>query len=152
MELLFKRTTDRGATWVSQSSGMTERLVGVSFTDAETGTAVGYYGIILRTTTGEVTWVKGDPSAKSGIPNHSGLAQDYPNPFNPSTTNEVRELVSVAASRFMPLRTVGWDVAVAEDGPRLIEGNAWYDPPPVVQGVGIDAIKKALDRALEGSG
>jgi hypothetical protein len=34
---------------------MTERLVGVSFTDAETVTAVGYYGTILRTITGEVT-------------------------------------------------------------------------------------------------
>lgn len=73
---------------MSQSSGMTERLVGVSFTDAETGTAVGYYGTILRTITGEVTWVKDDPSAKGGIPNHFGLAQNYPNPFNPSTTIE----------------------------------------------------------------
>ncbi|MGB6033029.1 MAG: sugar-transfer associated ATP-grasp domain-containing protein, partial [Bacteroidota bacterium] len=63
--------------------------------------------------------------------------------------NGVRELVSSAASRFMPLRTVGWDVAVTDDGPRLIEGNAWYDPPPVVQGVGIDAIVKALRCDLE---
>ena len=65
--------------------------------------------------------------------------------------NEVRELVSSAAARFMPLRTVGWDVAVTEDGPRLIEGNAWYDPPPVVQGLGIDTIMRALQYDLEDS-
>jgi hypothetical protein len=32
-------------------------LLGVSFTDANTGTAVGYYGTILHTTDGGVTWV-----------------------------------------------------------------------------------------------
>ena len=58
--------------------------------------------------------------------------------------NDVRELVSLAASLFSPLRTVGWDIAVVEKGPLLVEGNAWYDPPPVLQGLGIDAVMKAL--------
>jgi hypothetical protein len=65
--------------------------------------------------------------------------------------DEVRDLVSVAASRFLPHRTVGWDVAVTDEGPRLIEGNAWYDPPPVVQGLGIDAVVRALQDDLRES-
>ena len=53
------RTDDGGATWVTQASGTTENLWGVSFTDANTGTAVGGDGTILRTTTG------GDPAARA---------------------------------------------------------------------------------------
>jgi photosystem II stability/assembly factor-like uncharacterized protein len=42
---------------VAQDSGTTKYLYGVSFTDANTGTAVGSYGTILRTTDGGATWV-----------------------------------------------------------------------------------------------
>ena len=44
--------------WVSQSSAATTRsLEDVSFADANTGTAVGDDGTILRTTNGGNTWV-----------------------------------------------------------------------------------------------
>jgi photosystem II stability/assembly factor-like uncharacterized protein len=46
------RTTDGGATWTPQASGTTNILHGVSFVDANTGTAVGDSGTILRTDTG----------------------------------------------------------------------------------------------------
>jgi photosystem II stability/assembly factor-like uncharacterized protein len=46
------RTTDGGVTWTAQSSGTINFLFGVSFTDANTGTAVGGFGTILHTTTG----------------------------------------------------------------------------------------------------
>ena len=39
-----------------------------------------------------------------------------------------RELVLRAARLFLPLRTIGWDVAIASDGPILMEGNAFWDP------------------------
>ncbi len=42
--------------WFSQSSGTTNTLNGVSFTDANTGTAVGNVGTILRTTNGGALW------------------------------------------------------------------------------------------------
>ena len=44
------QTRDGGTTWVAQDSGTTKTLYGVSFTDANTGTAVGNDGTILRTT------------------------------------------------------------------------------------------------------
>ena len=56
-------------------------MTGVSFTDANNGTAVGWYGTILRTTNGGV-FVK---QISSEIPEGFSLYQNYPNPFNPIT-------------------------------------------------------------------
>jgi len=39
-----------------------------------------------------------------------------------------RQLVERAAHLFLPLRTIGWDVALTANGPVLMEGNAWWDP------------------------
>jgi len=55
------KTMDGGRTWVVQTNagGMTNRLFGVSFVDANTGTAVGaigLWGTILRTTDGGAAW------------------------------------------------------------------------------------------------
>ncbi|MGF1611954.1 MAG: sugar-transfer associated ATP-grasp domain-containing protein [Kiloniellales bacterium] len=38
------------------------------------------------------------------------------------------ELARRAARHFLPLLTVGWDIAVTPEGPLLIEGNASWDP------------------------
>ena len=38
--------------WISQISGTSNWMLGVYFTDANTGTAVGIFGTILRTTNG----------------------------------------------------------------------------------------------------
>jgi hypothetical protein len=40
-----------------------------------------------------------------------------------------RLLVCRAALVFAPIRTVGWDVALTTEGPVLVEGNVWWDPP-----------------------
>ncbi len=52
------RTTDGGTTWKQQTSGTTEDLYDVSFTDSDNGTAVGSDGTILRTTDGGTTWTR----------------------------------------------------------------------------------------------
>jgi photosystem II stability/assembly factor-like uncharacterized protein len=44
--------------WVTQISGTTNNLRGVSFSDANNGTAVGQLGTILRTTDGGANWVQ----------------------------------------------------------------------------------------------
>jgi len=43
---------------------------------------------------------------------------------------ETHDLVTRAAHAFAPLRTVGWDVAITDDGPSLVEGNVTWDPLP----------------------
>ena len=66
------KTTNGGTTWDTQTSGTTEDLLGVSFTNANNGTVVGLNGTILRTTNGGVTWIQqssvgGDLSSVSFI-------------------------------------------------------------------------------------
>ena len=39
------------------------------------------------------------------------------------------ELVKSAQRRFPMLPTLGWDVALTDAGPRIIEANARWDPP-----------------------
>jgi photosystem II stability/assembly factor-like uncharacterized protein len=90
---LIVRTTDGGTTWNSQISGIAQWLNGVTFIDANTGTAVGDYGTILRTTNGGTTWIlqsEGTTGIKgnnyNNLQNIFELDQNYPNPFNPNTT------------------------------------------------------------------
>ena len=40
-----------------------------------------------------------------------------------------KDLVVRAARTFLPVRTVGWDLAFTSSGPVLIEGNFFFDPP-----------------------
>lgn len=54
---LILKTTDGGATWVGQASGVSTRLTQVRFSDASHGWAVGMQATILRTTDGGATWV-----------------------------------------------------------------------------------------------
>src|SRR5258705_3755517 len=51
------RTTDGGNNWTIQSSGTTQTLWAVSFTDSSHGTAVGEVGTILKTTDGGGHWM-----------------------------------------------------------------------------------------------
>lgn len=50
--------------------------------------------------------------------------------------DRVVELVHDAARHFLPMRCIGWDVAVTADGPVIVEGNIWWDPPSPQRGTG----------------
>lgn len=39
------------------------------------------------------------------------------------------ELVKRTHRQFENLASIGWDVAITADGPLILEGNAWWDPP-----------------------
>jgi len=40
---------------------------------------------------------------------------------------EACELVRRAAPAFLPVRSVGWDVGITDEGVRIVEGNIWWD-------------------------
>lgn len=42
--------------------------------------------------------------------------------------DEACRLAEDAAGKFLPIRTVGWDVAVTPNGPVIVEGNSYWDP------------------------
>jgi len=42
---------------------------------------------------------------------------------------EACETVKRAAIDFLPLRTIGWDVAISAERTYIIEANVWWDPP-----------------------
>ena len=50
-------------------------------------------------------------------------------------------LVRKAALAFLPLRTIGWDVAITPSGAVLIEGNVKWDPPQVGREVSGDLLE-----------
>ena len=41
---------------------------------------------------------------------------------------ETRRVISESAALFYPIRLVGWDVAITDSGPVIVEGNYWFDP------------------------
>lgn len=57
---------------------------------------------------------------KTGIP-----FQQFQLPF----WTEARALVKETAFKFLPVRTVGWDIAMTPEGPFVLEGNNCWEPP-----------------------
>ncbi len=67
--------------------------------------------------------------------------------------DDVVRLAYDAAEAFMPLRTIGWDIAVTPGKPHLIEGNVTWDPPSGNPCMGdIYRSLQALDRCLANAG
>ena len=56
--ILLQSTTLAQEGWYQQTSGTSENLIGVSFTDSDNGTVVGRGGTILRTTDGGSNWTQ----------------------------------------------------------------------------------------------
>lgn len=74
-------------------------------------------------------FIKYDPIKKhlvryDYIEDISGKKTEFTIPF----WNQCVVLVLNAQKAFAPLRTIGWDVAVTNEGPFLIEGNVFWDP------------------------
>jgi hypothetical protein len=62
------------------------------------------------------------------VPVHPKTQAPFEGFLLPSWSQTCR-LVRQAADRFLPLRCIGWDVALTPEGPRILEGNVWWDPP-----------------------
>lgn len=55
------------------------------------------------------------------------------NDFHIPRWAEVTAIVKEAAYRFLPLRTIGWDIAITPSDIKIVEGNIWWNPrnPPM---------------------
>ena len=42
---------------------------------------------------------------------------------------EACKLVKQVHLKFLPIQLIGWDVAITPNGPVIVEGNIWCDPP-----------------------
>jgi hypothetical protein len=62
------------------------------------------------------------------VERHPRTGEPFPG-FPIPLWDEACALVKRAALTFLPLRTIGWDVALTPTGPVLIEGNVTWDPP-----------------------
>jgi photosystem II stability/assembly factor-like uncharacterized protein len=80
---MIMKTTDGGATWVAQTTNFMETVYSVYFVDENNGWASGNYASILHTTSGGISGTgEIPPVTASGFQ----LNQNYPNPFDNTTT------------------------------------------------------------------
>ena len=77
------------------------------------------------------------------IPTHpkTGIPFDQ---FRLPFWSDVCSLVKDTALKFLPVRTIGWDVALTPDGPVILEGNMWWSAPN--QHRRMDIILEALSK------
>ena len=71
-----------------------------------------------------------DRGVLADVSRYPGTGKDLRGITIPSW-QETRQLAIRAAKEFFPVRAIGWDIALTADGPRLIEGNMWFDAPPI---------------------
>jgi photosystem II stability/assembly factor-like uncharacterized protein len=94
-------TSDGGTTWTAQTSGTTNLLSLVEFTDANTGWAVGVGGTILHTSNGGTTWT----AQTSGTTNFLTGVEFLNEPEAVPEPGSLALLASVLASLALPAWT-----------------------------------------------
>jgi hypothetical protein len=65
------------------------------------------------------------PAARSAHPKTGVPFNKFRLPF----WSEVCSLVKETAIKLLPVRTIGWDVAITPNGPVILEANIWWSAP-----------------------
>lgn len=81
---IMRKTTDGGLNWFNTYSISYGYSISLCFINDQTGYGVGYYGQIIKTTTGGGVLISVEPQSYV-VPRTYNLYQNYPNPFNPTT-------------------------------------------------------------------
>jgi hypothetical protein len=63
--------------------------------------------------------------------------------------SESIELIKNVSKEFLPLRTVGWDVAITNRGPIIIEGNCFFDPASSIEDFDRENIYQQLKKQVD---
>jgi hypothetical protein len=76
----------------------------------------------------EANQIAGDGSGIATIIEHPITGRPFKG-FALPRWQDVRRAAAEAAVKMLPLRLLGWDIAISPDGPVIIEANVWWDPP-----------------------
>lgn len=117
-----------------------------NISDFETG---GYSGNVLASVdieTGIVHWALTpcrDGVGRDFIEVHPKTSRSIPG-FQVPLWEDAKALCIRAAGAFLPLRTIGWDVAITQDGPILIEANELFQYS--ASGPNVPVMRAAMQR------
>jgi len=112
---LMAKSTDYGDNWSTQSKPVRTAITALDVIDQNIVWASGYNNLILRSRTGGSTTSAGNAGADYAIPKSFELDQNFPNPFNPSTTIKYR-LEQSAQTRLTIFDGLGREVRTLIDG------------------------------------
>jgi hypothetical protein len=104
-------------------------ICGNKFVDNWRGGKNGNYYCYVDANTGRITRVIGGSDEKLNFHDvqiHPDTGKNIIG-FEIPKWQEVIELARDAALKFMPIRCLGWDIAVTNNGVFLLEGNAWWE-------------------------
>jgi len=99
------------------------------FIDNICGGRTGNFKNLICFQTGTVarSYVKGPEGTGSRPISHHPVTHQELVGFPVPYWSQACDLVRRAAHALLPVRSIGWDVAVTDEGARLLEGNIWWD-------------------------
>jgi hypothetical protein len=131
---IILNTINGGQNWVQENNGSSRNLYSVYFPNKNTGWAVGSFGTILKYS--NYTSLRDEPLSTSGIPITFELKQNFPNPFNPTTTIEF--VIPISSEVILKIyNSLGKEVStlVSERLSAGLHSYKWSQPAGIASGI-----------------